>query len=241
MLEVGVKATVEPDRVLRRSIAGVRAVAAVPHLGGADRLDEGGVVEILRLAPSLLPEDQTRVTIPDLNNPLRDAVEGVVPCGLLPLPGDALLVRPEKRRLDPVRVVEGRNLGFALRTKGPQISRVVGMTRELHDPSVDLSGEHSAILLPDPACGGDKRLRERSGQRFLPGHQDGGQMTAEGGELTHDSSPGGGRSAQLQKGPSGVFHPWIPLGESWRGYEKGTPTPINPPPSPWQSSFGAGR
>ncbi len=241
MPEVGVKTTVEPDRVLRGSIGCIRAVATVPHLGGANRLDEGGVVEVLRLAPSLLPEDQTGVTIPDLHNPLRDTVEGVVPGGLLPFTRDAFLVRPEQGRLDPVRVVEGHNLGFPLGTKGPQIAGVVGMTRELHDPSVDLPCEHAAILLPDPACGGDKRLRERGRERFLPGHQDGGETIAEGGELTHDRSPRGGRAAQLQKGPSGVFHPWIPPGRSWWANEQGPLTPISPPPSRWQLSFGAGR
>ncbi len=143
--------TVHADGVLEGTVAGVRAVGAVPHLGSAGGLHEGVIVKLLRLAAALLPEHELGVALPNLVHLFGHQGEGLIPRDLLPLARHPLLIGAEEGCLHSVWIVEGLNLANALRAQGSVVARIGRMPLEVDNPSVYAAGEHAAVLLADPA------------------------------------------------------------------------------------------
>ena len=160
--EVGVQDTVQPGGVLASSVSSIGAEGAVVQLGRAAGLDKSSVVEILRLASPLLPDQESGIPLPHLVHPLRHQGKGLIPRGLPPFARHPLSIGTDQRCLHPVRVVHGHNLGKALGAQGAAVARVLREPLELDHAPIDPVGQHATVLLADPAgrghplvgCGG---------------------------------------------------------------------------------------
>ncbi len=180
------------------------------ELGGAGGLHEGGVVELLRLAAALLPDQEALVPLPHILDLGRHEIERLVPGGLAPLPRPSLGVRPNERRLHPVGVVDRHDLGNALGAELPPVPRVRRVPLELDHPPVDLAGEHPAVLLADPTGGGDPFLLAGFRALYRARHQGLGAAREE----RRQRAPSRQTGRSLEKTPPVHFHRSSPKGDS---------------------------
>ncbi len=92
MVEVRVEHAVKADGVFKGSVAGVGAIGAVVELGGPGSVHEGVVVEVLRFAAALLPDEQARVPVSNISHFVAHKGQRLIPRGLAPLSRHAFLV-----------------------------------------------------------------------------------------------------------------------------------------------------